>query len=223
MRLLTAHKGMLYKICRLYRDREEDRQDLLQEIMAQLWVSWDSFRGESAFSSFLYRVAQLDKDALPAIIVERTGSAVTRIRRSMQLEFAWVIIGYAATLVFVLSLGPTRFSFLVICSASFVIVQTVYYFFRFFLFYRRMARYDLGVRKNLRRFVYELELNMEIYKTYAFCVMPVAFLLWIALMDASGGMGFLRSFLCGDGRRVWVRYGRYLLELKRVMAGLEDD
>jgi RNA polymerase sigma factor (sigma-70 family) len=57
LRLLTAHKGMLYKICRLYQDREEDRQDLLQEIMAQLWVSWDSFRGESAFSSFLYRVA----------------------------------------------------------------------------------------------------------------------------------------------------------------------
>jgi hypothetical protein len=189
--------------------------------------------------------------ALPPVIAERTGSAVTRIRRSMQLEFAWVIIGYAATLVFVLSLGPTRFSFLVICSASFVIVQTIYYFFRFFLFYRKMARYDLGLRKNLRQFVYELELNMEIYKTYAFCVMPVAFLLWIALMDASGRMGFLRSFLCGDGmvtigrgsmlaiiamlflaqavgvlflhRRVWVRYGRYLLELKRVMAGLEED
>jgi RNA polymerase sigma factor (sigma-70 family) len=57
LRLLAAHKGMLFKICRLYQDREEDRQDLLQEIMAQLWVSWDSFRGESAFSSFLYRVA----------------------------------------------------------------------------------------------------------------------------------------------------------------------
>ena len=54
---MEAHKGMLYKICRLYQDREEDRQDLLQEIMAQLWVSYDSFRGESAFSSWMYRVA----------------------------------------------------------------------------------------------------------------------------------------------------------------------
>lgn len=188
---------------------------------------------------------------LPANVAERTGSAVTRIRRSMRIEFGWVIIGYAATLVFVLLVGPTRFSFLVICSASFVIVQTVYYFFRFFLFYRRMVRYDLGLKKNLRQFVYELELNMEIYRTYAFCVTPVAFLLWIALMDASGRTGFLRSFLCGDGvptigvgsmlaiiamlflaqavgviflhRRVWVRYGRYLLELKRVMTALEDD
>jgi RNA polymerase sigma factor (sigma-70 family) len=54
---VEAHKGILYKICRLYQDREEDRQDLLQEIMAQLWVSYDSFRGESAFSSWMYRVA----------------------------------------------------------------------------------------------------------------------------------------------------------------------
>ena len=57
LRLLAAHKGMLYKICRLYQDREEDRQDLLQEIIAQLWISYDSFRGESAFSSWMYRVA----------------------------------------------------------------------------------------------------------------------------------------------------------------------
>ena len=57
MRLVEAHKGILYKICRLYQDRDEDRRDLLQDIMAQLWVSYDSFRGESAFSSWMYRVA----------------------------------------------------------------------------------------------------------------------------------------------------------------------
>lgn len=188
---------------------------------------------------------------LPAIVTENTRSAVVRIRRSMRLEFVWVIVGYGATLVYVLLLGPTRFSLLVICAGSFVIVQTVYYFVRFFLFYRRMERFDLGLKKHLRRFVYELELNMELYKGYAFCVTPVAFLLWIALMDAGGRTGFLRSFLCGDGvvgigvgsmlgilgmlflaqavgvlflhRRVWVRYGRYLLQLKKLVVELEDD
>jgi RNA polymerase sigma-70 factor (ECF subfamily) len=54
---IETHKGMLYKVCRLYQDREEDRQDLLQEIVLQLWVSYDSFRGESKFSSWMYRVA----------------------------------------------------------------------------------------------------------------------------------------------------------------------
>lgn len=54
---MQTHKGILYKVCRLYQDREEDRQDLFQEIVAQLWVSYDSFRGESQFSSWMYRVA----------------------------------------------------------------------------------------------------------------------------------------------------------------------
>ncbi len=54
---MHTHKGILYKVCRLYQDREEDRQDLFQEIVAQLWVSYDSFRGDSQFSSWMYRVA----------------------------------------------------------------------------------------------------------------------------------------------------------------------
>lgn len=54
---LETHKGILYKVCRLYQDREEDREDLLQEIIAQLWSSYDSFRGDSQFSSWMYRVA----------------------------------------------------------------------------------------------------------------------------------------------------------------------
>src|ERR1700761_7055180 len=57
MRLLEGHKGILYKVCRLYQDDPEDRQDLFQEIVAQLWVSYDGFRGESAYSTWMYRVA----------------------------------------------------------------------------------------------------------------------------------------------------------------------
>lgn len=54
---MNAHKGILYKVCRLYQDKEEDREDLLQEIVLQLWTAYDSFRGESQFSSWMYRVA----------------------------------------------------------------------------------------------------------------------------------------------------------------------
>ena len=36
---------------------EEDRRDLFQEILAQLWKSYPSFRNESKFSTWMYRVA----------------------------------------------------------------------------------------------------------------------------------------------------------------------
>lgn len=48
---------MLYKVCRLYCFSEDDRQDLFQEIVIQLWRSYPSFRGESKFSTWLYRIA----------------------------------------------------------------------------------------------------------------------------------------------------------------------
>ncbi|MDH7461798.1 RNA polymerase sigma factor [Chitinophagaceae bacterium 26-R-25] len=54
---IETHKGILYKICRIYQDKKEDQQDLLQEMILQLWRSYDSFRGESQFSSWMYRVA----------------------------------------------------------------------------------------------------------------------------------------------------------------------
>jgi RNA polymerase sigma-70 factor (ECF subfamily) len=36
---------------------EEDRRDLFQEILVQLWKSYPSFRNESKFSTWMYRVA----------------------------------------------------------------------------------------------------------------------------------------------------------------------
>jgi len=40
----------------MYCDREEDRNDLFQEIIAQLWKSYPSFRNESKVSTWMYRV-----------------------------------------------------------------------------------------------------------------------------------------------------------------------
>lgn len=44
-------------MAKIYQDDAEDRNDLLQEMTLQLWLAFDSFRGESKFSSWMYRVA----------------------------------------------------------------------------------------------------------------------------------------------------------------------
>lgn len=54
---LEMHKGILHKVSRMYMDNEEDREDLRQEIIIQLWKSYQSFKGESSFSTWMYRVA----------------------------------------------------------------------------------------------------------------------------------------------------------------------
>ena len=55
--LVATHQGALRKVAALYAHDAADREDLLQEIALQLWRCFDSFRGEAAFSTFLYRVA----------------------------------------------------------------------------------------------------------------------------------------------------------------------
>lgn len=47
---------MVYKICRLYGNTEDDRQDLFQDIIIQLWNAYPKFRGEAKFSTWLYRI-----------------------------------------------------------------------------------------------------------------------------------------------------------------------
>ncbi|WP_312075999.1 RNA polymerase sigma factor [Chryseobacterium sp.] len=54
---IEKHKGIIYKISKMYMDDSEDRADLFQEITFQVWKAYPKFRGESEFSTWLYRIA----------------------------------------------------------------------------------------------------------------------------------------------------------------------
>ena len=54
--MIYSNIGIIYKICKLYAERE-DQEDLKQEIIYQLWKSYPSYRGDSKFQSWMYRVA----------------------------------------------------------------------------------------------------------------------------------------------------------------------
>lgn len=54
---LTASQGIVHKVCGLYCDEEEERKDLFQEIVVNLWKSYPSFKGDSKFSTWMYRVS----------------------------------------------------------------------------------------------------------------------------------------------------------------------
>jgi len=54
---IETHKGILYKVSKMYMDNPDDQQDLFQEIVCQLWKAYETFKGESQFSTWMYRVA----------------------------------------------------------------------------------------------------------------------------------------------------------------------
>jgi RNA polymerase sigma-70 factor (ECF subfamily) len=55
--LIEKNQGIIHKVCRIYTTNEEDSRDLFQEILLQLWKSYKSFKGNSKFTTWMYRVA----------------------------------------------------------------------------------------------------------------------------------------------------------------------
>lgn len=55
--LVKDNQGLIIKVSRLYTNSLEDEKDLFQEIVLQLWRSYDSFKGQSKISTWMYRVA----------------------------------------------------------------------------------------------------------------------------------------------------------------------
>ncbi len=53
---INAHIRIAHKVCRMYGQDPEDRADLLQEMLYQLWKSYPGFGGRSSFTTWMYRV-----------------------------------------------------------------------------------------------------------------------------------------------------------------------
>ena len=54
--LVQKHQNLIHKICRLYTRSDAEHKDLFQEITIQLWKAYPKFRGDSKFSTWMYRV-----------------------------------------------------------------------------------------------------------------------------------------------------------------------
>jgi RNA polymerase sigma-70 factor (ECF subfamily) len=55
-RLVEENKDKIYRICCYYLSNDEDRKDLYQEALLNLWKAFKSFREESAFSTWAFRI-----------------------------------------------------------------------------------------------------------------------------------------------------------------------
>ena len=71
VRIIKEHEGVIFKITSLYTDNRDDQKDLYQDVVYQLWKSFDSFRAESKISTWMYRIA--------------LNTALTRLKKSKRM------------------------------------------------------------------------------------------------------------------------------------------
>ena len=71
VRVIKQYEGVIFKITTMYTDNRDDQKDLYQDVVYQLWKSFDSFRAESKISTWMYRIA--------------LNTALTRLKKSKRL------------------------------------------------------------------------------------------------------------------------------------------
>ncbi len=55
--LIDKHKKLIYKVSNTYCKNPEDRKDLEQEIILQIWKSWHTYDEHYKLTTWLYRIA----------------------------------------------------------------------------------------------------------------------------------------------------------------------
>jgi len=54
---ILPHKAIIIKICRAYTNTQEDFEDYYQEVCLQIWRSKDSFKQQSEWTTWIYRIS----------------------------------------------------------------------------------------------------------------------------------------------------------------------
>jgi hypothetical protein len=183
-------------------------------------------------------------------LIGKTTSVVGNIRKKMKAEFIALVVCYIVIVLFLFSGDQSSFFIDMIKILLFcILLLNGFYYFRFYVFYKTIARYDLNMKSSLRKIVYELELNAEIYKTYSFSAMPLSMLTAGAFIASKLNFIHMHNvfapgssvsvntlvWICTTilvsyiityfliGLSVRLTYGKYIDTLKQIMDDLGED
>ncbi len=88
--LVQQHRGIVHKVTATYCFARADRNDLAQEILAQLWRSFSRYDADRPFTTWMYRVAL-------NVAISYVRSTVRRQRHTVPLDEERHDIGEAGT------------------------------------------------------------------------------------------------------------------------------
>lgn len=100
IQLVNEHRGTIRSLCKAYYRSDEDQKDAFQDVVLQLWKSFDSFRGESNISTWIYRVSlntifskiRGNKKSISAESIETAHFDISSARSDDHLELLNLIV-----------------------------------------------------------------------------------------------------------------------------------
>lgn len=176
--------------------------------------------------------------------IKSANMPLEKIKKNLKNEFFYqiisiVIIGFVP---YVYDLPEDAFTPFYLLFSIFTAV-CIYYLAKLFVFYRRLGTTSLNTKDSLYETYFDIRLNMEIYKTFGFALIPFLILFLLGYMhykvpeffsNELNNSAFLVTTLSivvfsilfmGLALEWWVRffYGKYAKEIRKVIDELKEE
>ena len=175
--------------------------------------------------------------------VQQANTPLDKIRKNLKNEFIYqivsiVVVGFAPYLNGFPEQAITPFYLLF----SLFVAVSAYYLIKLFIFYKRLNKTALNTKDNLYETYFDIRLNMELYKTFGFALMPFMILFLVGVLyftlpngatfftDSTNSITLFLSVLfsmlfIGLGLEWWVHffYGKYAKEIRTVLDELKEE
>ena len=175
--------------------------------------------------------------------VQQANTPLDKIRKNLKNEFIYqivsiVVVGFAPYLNGFPEQAITPFYLLF----SLFVAVSAYYLIKLFVFYKRLNKTALNTKDNLYETYFDIRLNMELYKTFGFALMPFMILFLVGVLyftlpngatfftDSTNSITLFLSVLfsmlfMGIASEWWVHffYGKYAKEIRTVLDELKEE
>nr|WP_315158933.1 hypothetical protein [uncultured Flavobacterium sp.] len=175
--------------------------------------------------------------------VQQANTPLDKIRKNLKNEFIYqivsiVVVGFAPYLNGFPEQAITPFYLLF----SLFVAVSAYYLIKLFVFYKRLNKTALNTKDNLYETYFDIRLNMELYKTFGFALMPFMILFLVGVLyfklpnaatlftDSTNSIVLFVSVLfsmlfMGIASEWWVHffYGKYAKEIRTVLDELKEE
>lgn len=177
--------------------------------------------------------------------IQSANTPLDQIRKNLKNEFIYQVISIVLIgLVPLLYRFPSKGLILFYLLFSLFVAVCIYYFIKFYFFYKRLNAIALKTKDSLYETYFDIRLNMELYKTFGFALTPflILFLIGFFYFELSKIPGFFANeftnyqlgalfsivvfcmLFMGIALEWWVRkfYGKYAKEIKKVIDELKE-
>ena len=175
--------------------------------------------------------------------VQQANTPLDKIKKNLKNELIYqivsiVLVGFAPFLNEFPEQAITPFYLLY----SLFVAVCAYYLTKLFVFYKRLNKTALNTKDNLYETYFDIRLNMELYKTFTFALMPFVILFLVGVLyftlpngatfftDSTNSITLFLSVLfsmlfIGLGLEWWVHffYGKYAKEIRTVLDELKEE